>query len=291
LFVFTFGWLVPVAVLFVISFPPLFGHEIVAVLCGVVWGLWAGFGIVVLGSFLGEIGNFYAFKYCCRARGEKLEKTKILYSCLAHVIREGGLKIALIARLSAIPGHFTTAIFSTCGMNIFVFSLAALLSMPKQLITVYLGVILEESATGTTDTKSRIISDVVLGITILITVAAMWYILHQMDKVKPQVIYERRKARQFKSDHIALLPHSAPSSSVEVFNPNHSDVSLQQWDDRGKAVGYVPDPKFIIMPKPQLHQASRSFHTGRDEEQGITNSLTPEASPSYPPGLSRLTNE
>jgi len=33
-------------------------------------------------------------------------------------------------------------------MGIIVFSLAAILSMPKQLITVYLGVILEQSATG-----------------------------------------------------------------------------------------------------------------------------------------------
>jgi hypothetical protein len=36
----------------------LFGHEIVAVLCGLVWGLWIGFAIVVAGSFLGELGNF-----------------------------------------------------------------------------------------------------------------------------------------------------------------------------------------------------------------------------------------
>jgi uncharacterized membrane protein YdjX (TVP38/TMEM64 family) len=46
------------------------------------------------------------------------------------------------------PPPVTTAIFSTCGMNIFVFTLAALLSMPKQFITVYLGVILEQSSTG-----------------------------------------------------------------------------------------------------------------------------------------------
>jgi hypothetical protein len=46
-----------------------------------------------------------AFKYCCRARGQKLEKTKITYGCLAKVVRDGGFKIALIARLSAIPGH------------------------------------------------------------------------------------------------------------------------------------------------------------------------------------------
>lgn len=36
----------------------LFGHEIVAILCGLVWGLWIGFGIVAAGTFIGEVGNF-----------------------------------------------------------------------------------------------------------------------------------------------------------------------------------------------------------------------------------------
>ena len=112
----------------------------------------------------------------------------------------------------------TTAVFSTCGMNIFVFSIAAILSMPKQLITVYLGVILKQSntgeficdfgtlphvpscadclaLTGVKDKKSTIISNIVLVVTFAITGLAMWYILHQMNKVKPEIIYERRKAR------------------------------------------------------------------------------------------------
>jgi uncharacterized membrane protein YdjX (TVP38/TMEM64 family) len=38
--------------------PQLFGHEIIAILCGVIWGLWIGFAIVAAGSFLGELGNF-----------------------------------------------------------------------------------------------------------------------------------------------------------------------------------------------------------------------------------------
>lgn len=40
------AWIVPVGILFVLSFPPLFGHEIIGVLCGLIWGLWVGFGIV-----------------------------------------------------------------------------------------------------------------------------------------------------------------------------------------------------------------------------------------------------
>lgn len=48
------GWLIPIAILFVISFPPLFGHEIIALLCGVVYGLYIGFAIVAAGTFTGE---------------------------------------------------------------------------------------------------------------------------------------------------------------------------------------------------------------------------------------------
>lgn len=50
----TAGWLIFVAVLFIISFPPLFGHELVALLAGVVYGLWMGFAVVAAGTFIGE---------------------------------------------------------------------------------------------------------------------------------------------------------------------------------------------------------------------------------------------
>ncbi|TFK38388.1 hypothetical protein BDQ12DRAFT_110733 [Crucibulum laeve] len=268
------GWLVPIGILFVISFPPLFGHEIVAILCGLVWGLWIGFGIVAAGTFLGEVGNFYAFKYCCRARGEKAERTNISYACLAKVVRDGGFKIALIARLSAIPGHFTTGVFSTCGMNIFVFSIAAILSLPKQFITVYLGVILEQSNDGTSNSRSRIITDVVLAITFLVTVVAMWYIFRQMNKVKPEVIYARRKARQAKLSRADLYRTSSSSSSQVTlnggaFNHNASDSDIpltsvgeqrhQQWDKYGKAVGYAPDSN-LMAPVPK--RASIRFGSG-----------------------------
>lgn len=48
------GWLIFVAILFIISFPPLFGHEVVALLAGVVYGLWIGFAVVAAGTFIGE---------------------------------------------------------------------------------------------------------------------------------------------------------------------------------------------------------------------------------------------
>ena len=55
----------------------------------------------------------------------------------------------------ASPFAVTTAVFSTCGMGIVVFSLAAVLSLPKQFITVYLGVVLEQASNGETGDHSE----------------------------------------------------------------------------------------------------------------------------------------
>jgi hypothetical protein len=101
------GFLIPVAILIAISFPPLFGHELVALLCGVVWGLWIGFAIVAAGTFLGErkllnpqilscrtltitVGTWFAFKYAFRRKAVKLEKTNLNYGSLARLTRDGG---------------------------------------------------------------------------------------------------------------------------------------------------------------------------------------------------------
>ncbi|PCH42699.1 hypothetical protein WOLCODRAFT_25516 [Wolfiporia cocos MD-104 SS10] len=294
-----FGWAIPIAILFVISFPPLFGHEIVAILVGLTWGLWVGFAIVAAGTALGEIGNFYAFKYCCAARGEKLERNKLSYACLARVVRDGGFKIALIARLSAIPGHFTTAVFATCGMSIWTFIIAAILSTPKQFITVYLGVTLEQSENGS-GRNNQITKDAVLGVTVILTFVAMWYIYNKMHHAKPLVIYDRRKARQAKMMHDARraafgLQTMSQSSTSVAFNPNISDSELplnpsgttfgassyQQWDENGRAVGHAGDPTLYV-PVPKRAQSRSPAFAPTHRPQEHADSVGPGAA--YPTG-------
>lgn len=157
-----------------------------------------------------------------------MEKDGISYACLARVVREGGFTVRghyctelgltglYRSPLSSVSLSFlgtvsvsaqfqttiwlmtlpvSTAVFSTCGMGVFVFALAALLSLPKQLVTVFIGVILEQSGTGTTSSTDRIVSDVVLVVTIAITIAAGYYIYVLINRVKPSIIYARRKAR------------------------------------------------------------------------------------------------
>ncbi|CED82323.1 Predicted membrane protein [Phaffia rhodozyma] len=222
------GWTIPIGILFVISFPPLGGHEIIILLCGFVWGLWVGFGIVSAGTFLGEVGNFYAFRYCFQSRARKIEKKDLTYACLSHVIREGGFLIALVVRFSAIPGHFTTIVFSTCGMNIWIFSLAAALSLPKQLIIVYLGVILAQS--GEKTSKSKWISRIVLVISFLVTILAAWWIWRKMKLARPAVIREWKEKERMNLVSIQPEAHPAFGSSVDSVDVMLSVAEEQEQD-------------------------------------------------------------
>lgn len=128
------GWLIPVraelidsdadkvGILFIISFPPLFGHEIVAVLLGLIYGLWIGFAICCAGTLLGELGNWFLFRYALRNKAKARETTDVTYASMARVIHDGGFKVVLYARLSAIPGHLTTPLFAVSDMSLFVFT-------------------------------------------------------------------------------------------------------------------------------------------------------------------------
>lgn len=300
-----FGWLIPIAILFVISFPPLFGHEIVAVLAGNVWGLWEGFGIVCAGTLIGEIGNFYAFRYLCTARGDKLEKDSFFYGCLARTVREGGFFVAVMARLSVIPGHFTTAVFATCGMNIFIFILAAILSLPKQFVTVYLGVLLEQSANGSQPSKkSKLISDLVVVLSVIITSVAMWYILRKMRGHRLAVIRERRKRlagpagmKPYNSDEEGRVPltggrrhggHESTSSLVsnDVFNPGISDAELagQPMQVGYEANGYGYTGRDPVAPIPQRwDERGRAVDMQEDHLRYSGAYDDPYAYNSYPP--------
>ncbi|KAF7972410.1 hypothetical protein HWV62_17958, partial [Athelia sp. TMB] len=202
-----FGWLIPIGLLFVMSFPPLGGQELVAILCGLVWGAGVGFAIVAIGSFLGELANFFTFKYLCQARSDKLKQKNIQYACLSKVVQDGGLKVAIVARYSVIPPHVTTALFATCGMKLQVFIISALVSLPKNFVNVYVGVTFEQEENGTQNNKSKLINFIVLCVTIVITVFAMRYIQALINGVKPEIIHRRRKMRQVAQSSVDFTNH------------------------------------------------------------------------------------
>lgn len=209
------------------SAPQHRSRQIVAIICGIVWGLWAGFGIVAAGTLAGELGNYWAFKYCLRSRAAKYEKKNITYHCLSYVMREGGFWIVFMARLSAIPGHLTTAVFATCGMNVWIFLIATILTLPKQLVTVYLGVLIYNKDMST---KSKVISYTVLAVgfrasslpavlTLVVTVYAAWYVWHKMHKVRVHVWRVRRMQMASRGIVLGEVGYARDPDEAEASTP------------------------------------------------------------------------
>ncbi|KAJ7334831.1 hypothetical protein DFH08DRAFT_706678, partial [Mycena albidolilacea] len=200
------GAMIIIGAMIIVSFPPLLGHEILVVLCGVTFSF--GEACIAVGTVLGEVANYFVFKYACSARGRKLEETNIEYGAMAHVVRQGGFWIVLVMRYSAIPSHLATPIFATVGVPFGVFLAAAILSVPKSFVPVYVGWTAKPENEG--NTTAKIVSKVVLGVAIIITLSTLWWVNRKMKQAKEDYIYARRKARQGKPKGPVYI--SAPSN-------------------------------------------------------------------------------
>lgn len=105
----------------------------------------------------------------------RYEKRNKLYASLTQLIREKSFTFVLILRFSAIPGHIVTAVSASAGANLLSYSAAAFLTLPKQLILVYLG-----TSFGTHSKKDTIISWLATAATFIGTLIAAGYIYYQM---------------------------------------------------------------------------------------------------------------
>jgi predicted lysophospholipase L1 biosynthesis ABC-type transport system permease subunit len=103
------------------------------------------------------------------------------------------LQVVLIIRFSVIPSHISTAVFSTCHVKFWHFAVATFLTLPKQIILVYLGVLLVQ------ESKDNTINIIVLVITFLITVFAAVYIYWKMRATKKTLLEEQAARLQLKA--------------------------------------------------------------------------------------------
>ena len=170
---------------------------------------------------------YSVFKYMCTKRSESIQKKSIPYATLVKVIEDGGLLIAIVARYSVLPAHYTTAVFASCGMRFYTFLIAAVVSLPTQFANVYIGTTyVNNSSTGKT------VNIIVIVITVLITIGAQKIIKAKINKATPDVIYARRKARQNEGagfykgriheedgSTIGLVENSASTGHGENYDP------------------------------------------------------------------------
>lgn len=135
-----------------------------------------------------------------RRKALKLERTNLNYGSMARLTRDGGFLIVLIIRLSAIPSHFSTAVFSTCDVKFWHFVVATFLSLPKQIFLVYLGVLLVQN------NEDGMIKTIMFGIVFLITIVLMVWIWWKMRSVKKTLLEEQEMRRVKKAGGPEIVP-------------------------------------------------------------------------------------
>jgi hypothetical protein len=96
----------------------------------------------------------------------------------------------LVIRFSAIPSHFSTAVFSTCGVNFWSFAFATFITLPKQIFLVYLGVLLLQ------DKPDNSAKNIVFGLAFAVTIVMAVYIYWKMRKIKTVLLAEQAESRK-----------------------------------------------------------------------------------------------
>jgi hypothetical protein len=132
--------------------------------------------------------------------------------------RDGGFLIVLIIRLSAVPSHFSTAVFSTCDVKFWHFFVATFLSLPKQLVLVYFGVLLVRND------DDSVIKSVMFGVLFVITLALGIWIYIKMRKVKKILLEEQEQRRVRRAEAVEMVP-----SVKSAFERRYDDETPTEW--------------------------------------------------------------
>lgn len=167
------------------------------------------------------VGTWFAFKHLFRHRALKLERTNLNYGAMARLTRDGCFFIVLIIRLSAIPAHFSTAVFSTCDVKFWHFVVATLLSLPKQIFLVYLGVLLVQ------DSNDNLIKTVMFGAVFLITIAMGVWIWIKMAKIKKVLLEEQEQRRVKRVESQVQIVPDVKSAFERRYDEEPSEFTLQ----------------------------------------------------------------
>lgn len=152
------------------------------------------------------------------------------------------LQIVFVIRLSIIPSHMSTAVFSTCDVKFWHFAVSTFFTLPKQLILVYLGVLL---VGGQSDFWIKFgLFGVAGGVTVI---AGVW-IWYKMRSIKKELLARQERLKADKESRLmtsaatgALRPRPGPEETIPL-GRNNSYGNLPQDDytqgQTGPAYGY-----------------------------------------------------
>ncbi|KAI9614567.1 hypothetical protein KEM48_005941 [Puccinia striiformis f. sp. tritici PST-130] len=165
------SWIVPTILLIIVSFPPLFGHELIILVAGMIWGLWIAPDWCKIG-----------------ASGSRLSDIRLAGEANAR----GRFRDVILVRASAMPGHVCTAMQATIGIGLWVFTIACVVTLPKQF-----------ALNDAESTSHHRISAAVFLLTGFFTILSAYIVWMRLRKIRPivQQEFDARKLTDNSSDH------------------------------------------------------------------------------------------
>lgn len=167
------SWLILSLLIIIVSIPPLFGHELLALIAGYVYGTSIGFLILTASSIIGESLVYFAFRYWFLSGLERFRKKhEKNYGVFVAVVDDGGILMLWFIRMSVIPPHFSTPLFSSLRtITWWKWMVANVLASPVKFFPpVFIGALLRSK------NNNSILGDVMFGVSAVVTVGVLFYI-------------------------------------------------------------------------------------------------------------------
>lgn len=182
----SWSWTIPVGILVILSFPPLFGHEIVQLLVGIAYPFGVALAIAIAGAILGEAACFVVFKYMFSGYVERKIADKVNWAATARVAQTAGFRGVLVIRYSIVPPHLANPLFACTGMKFWLYMTTVILSLPKSLVFVALG-----SPSSQNSKAAKWGKAAAIFVVVVITLIASVWIRKQMKVATQQIEAER----------------------------------------------------------------------------------------------------
>jgi len=219
----SWSWVLPVIILIVLSFPPLFGHEIVQLIVGLTYPIGVALGIACAGSILGEAACFIVFKYSFTWWVEKKIASNVKWAATARVAQQSGFRGVLIIRYSIVPPHLANPLFSCTGMKFWLYMVTVILSLPKAMVFVALGTPSSEHSKG--GKWAKIIA---IAIVVLVTIFASIYIRKKMNIAIKEIEAERNMSQGDETQNeedVEMWPHQGHGTGIGNGNTSYTGVT------------------------------------------------------------------
>ncbi|KAH9214077.1 hypothetical protein DL95DRAFT_390027 [Leptodontidium sp. 2 PMI_412] len=196
----SWSWTIPTAILVILSFPPLFGHEIVQLIVGLAYPLGVALGIACAGAVIGEAACFIVFKYFFTGWVEKKIAQKVNWAATARVTQEAGFRGVLVIRYSIVPPHLANPLFSCTGMKFWVYMATVVLSLPKSMVFVALG-----SPSSKNSKAAKWGKVAAIAVVVIITIFASMWIRKKMAVATRTIMAERGISANGSDEELGML--------------------------------------------------------------------------------------